>query len=494
MYLRSATRSLAAVLSVCLSVCLSGFPGSAAMAAPAPQGFADLAHQVSPAVVNITTRMKIEPGASAFPQLRHETPQSGPMNQLEDFLRQFMQNNMQPARPEPVRALGSGFIVSPDGYIVTNNHVVKDADSIMIELFSGKKLEASVIGVDPSTDIALLKVSSATQLPYVPLGDSEKMKVGDWVLAMGNPLGQGFSISAGIVSAEGRALGGQFDDYIQTDAAINKGNSGGPLFNMDGEVVGVNTAILSPDGGSIGIGFAMSSNVVKKVVGQIRTYGETRRGWLGVRIQSVTPDIAQSLGLKTPEGVLVAQVMDGPASRAGIKAGDVIVGVDGAATRTVRDLVNRIADSAVGKSVNVGLFRDGRKMTVRVVLAQRQDQSPGASAAEESPSGKAEPPMPATVSIFGMTMAEISPEIRTRMGLPDGAQGIVVIRVDPDGAASGKGVQAGDMVTRIATRDIAHLSDIETALKTAGSSGRAAVLLQLTRDGNPVFVGFPLTK
>ena len=279
-----------------------------------PESFADLAQKVSPAVVNITTSTVVAQGTGPSPIVPEGSP-------FEDFFRDFQDrnNNGRGDRPRRTSALGSGFVISEDGYIVTNNHVIETADEIIIEFFSGKELPASVIGTDPKTDIALLKVEADEPLPFVSFGDSDTARVGDWVIAMGNPLGQGFSVSAGIVSARNRELSGTYDDYIQTDAAINRGNSGGPLFNLDGQVVGVNTAILSPNGGSIGIGFSMASNVVAKVVDQLKEYGETRRGWLGVKIQDVTADMAEAMGLEAPEGALVSEVPDGPAKEAGIE-------------------------------------------------------------------------------------------------------------------------------------------------------------------------------
>jgi serine protease Do len=287
--------------------------------------FADLSDRLSPAVVNITTTTNV---AQVDSGPRPIIPEGSP---FEDFFRDFLERNNpgQPPRQRRGSALGSGFIISQDGYIVTNNHVIESADEIQIELFDGGELEARLIGRDPRTDIALLKVESDRPLPFVAFGNSDAARVGDWVLAIGNPLGQGFSVSAGIISARNRTLQGSYDDFIQTDAAINRGNSGGPLFNMGGEVIGVNTAILSPTGGSIGIGFAMSSAVVERVVAQLRDFGETRRGWLGVRIQNVDPDVAEALGMTEAKGALVTDVPEGPALEAGLRAGDVILEFDG---------------------------------------------------------------------------------------------------------------------------------------------------------------------
>ena len=281
-----------------------------------PESLAPLAEKISPSVVNITTSTLVE-GRTAPQGI---VPEGSP---FEDFFREFQDrnNNENGNRPRRSSALGSGFVISEDGYVVTNNHVIEGADEILIEFFNGSELKATVIGTDAKTDIALLKVEAERALPFVPFGDSDTANVGDWVIAMGNPLGQGFSVSAGIVSARNRALSGSYDDYIQTDAAINRGNSGGPLFNMDGEVIGVNTAILSPNGGSIGIGFSMAANVVQNVVDQLQEFGETRRGWLGVRIQDVTDDIAEAIGLEPVLGALVTSVPEGPAKEAGMEDG-----------------------------------------------------------------------------------------------------------------------------------------------------------------------------
>ncbi|MFN3144419.1 MAG: trypsin-like peptidase domain-containing protein [Paracoccaceae bacterium] len=297
-----------AFLALVLGLALLIAQSLSAAAQGMPKSFADLAEKVSPAVVNITTSTTVA-ATSPGPVVPEGSP-------FEDFFRDFMDRNQDgPQRPRRSSALGSGFVISEDGFIVTNNHVIQGADEILIEFFSGEELEAQVVGTDPNTDIALLKVDSDEPLPFVTFGDSDASRVGDWVMALGNPLGQGFSVSVGIVSARGRALSGSYDDYIQTDAAINRGNSGGPLFNLDGEVIGVNTAILSPNGGSIGIGFAMSSAVVTKVVDQLQRFGETRRGWLGVRIQDITGDLAEGTGPKRPRRWSIA--VRAPGSRPG---------------------------------------------------------------------------------------------------------------------------------------------------------------------------------
>jgi len=449
----------------------------AAHAQTRPVTFADLADQVSPAVVNITTSQTVATNTGPMPQVPEGSP-------FEDFFRDFMDRNQDGApRPRRSQALGSGFVISPDGYIVTNNHVIEGADEILIEFFSGEELEAEVVGTDPNTDLALLKVE-AEDLPFVPWGESEDMRVGDWVMAMGNPLGQGFSVSAGIVSARGRALSGTYDDYIQTDAAINRGNSGGPLFNMDGEVIGVNTAILSPNGGSIGIGFAMSSRVAVGVIDQLREFGETRRGWLGVRIQDVTDDIAESLGLASARGALVTDVPEGPAAEAGIEAGDLITAFNGRPVEDTRELVRRVGDAAVGATVPVTLLRDGEEITLDVTLGRRET-------AEAAVPAAAPEPEPVEREILGLTVTQTTPGLAEEFGL-GGAEGLLVVDVAPDSEAFEKGLRAGDLITEAGQQPVETVADLEERIEEARDAGRRSLLLLVRRAGDPRFVALSL--
>jgi serine protease Do len=473
-------RGAAAIIGAALvALALALVQASGAVAQTRPSSFADLAESVSPAVVNITTSTTVASRSGPMP----EVPEGSP---FEDFFRDFMDRNGQPQQPRRSQALGSGFVISEDGFIVTNNHVIEGADEINIEFFTGGELTAEVVGTDPKTDIALLKVEADGPLPFVPFGDSDASRVGDWVMAMGNPLGQGFSVSAGIVSARGRALSGTYDDYIQTDAAINRGNSGGPLFNMDGQVIGVNTAILSPTGGSIGIGFAMASNVVTRVVEQLKEYGETRRGWLGVRIQDVTPDIAESLGLDEARGALVTDLPEGPAKASGMESGDVILSFDGQDITDTRELVTLVGNSEVGASVRVVVWRDGARETLRVTLGRREEAEGAATELLEENAG------PVEAEILGLTLSEMTEELREQLGLSSGEEGLVVMSVDEESEAYEKDLRAGDVITEAGQQQVTRIAELEDRVAEAREAGRKSILLLVRRAGEPRFVALPV--
>ncbi len=462
--------------AIALSVALIAGPVPQVLAQDRPASFAELAEQISPAVVNITTTTTI--AASTLPQ--GVVPEGSP---FEDLFRDF---NGPQGGPRRSNALGSGFVISEDGYVVTNNHVIEGADEIMIEFFEGGEMKAEVVGTDPNTDIALLKVD-ATGLDFVEFGDSDTSRVGDWVLAMGNPLGQGFSVSAGIVSARNRELSGTYDDYIQTDAAINRGNSGGPLFNLDGEVIGVNTAILSPNGGSIGIGFSMASNVVKNVVDQLKEYGETRRGWLGVRIQDVTEDMVDAIvGLEQTGGALVTDVPVGPAMDAGVKAGDVIIRFDGKEVANTRELVRMVGNAPVGAEVDVTVLRDGDEVELAVTLGRRET-------AESVLPATMEPDVPATADLFGMTLSELSEELSTQYGI-NTDRGVLVLSVEPGSDAEDKGLREGDLITEAGQQPVENIDDLETRISEARDAGRRSLLLLIRRGGEPRFVALNIEE
>ncbi len=449
----------------------------------APESFADLAEEISPSVVNITTSTTVAARTGPAPVVPEGSP-------FEDFFRDFLdrQDQGQGDQPRRSQALGSGFVISEDGYIVTNNHVIEGADQILIEFFSGDELPAQVIGTDPNTDIALLKVESDVPLPFVSFGDSDIARVGDWVMAMGNPLGQGFSVSVGIISARNRALSGSYDDFIQTDAAINRGNSGGPLFNMDGQVIGVNTAILSPNGGSIGIGFSMSSAVVTNVVDQLKEFGETRRGWLGVRIQDVTEELAEALELSEVAGALVTDVPEGPAFDGGMKSGDVILSFDGTEVEDTRELVRKVGETAVGKAVRVVVYRDGKTKTLKITLGRREEAEGLAAPASENTA----PPAPVISEILGLTVSELTDENRAELGIDGDLDGLVVVTIDESSEAYAQGMRIGDVVVEAGQQAVHRIADLERLVEEAKEAGRKSLLLLVRRDLDPRFVAISL--
>ena len=475
-FLRPVLRT-SSILALVVGLGLGLAPASDVQAFGTPESFADLADQVSPAVVNITTSAMVAGPADGMPMVPEGSP-------FQDFFEDFGPPGGGTHREG---ALGSGFVISEDGYIVTNNHVIEGADEIEIEFFSGERLKAKLVGTDLKTDIALLKVESDKPLPFVSFGNSDLMRVGDWVMAMGNPLGQGFSVSAGIVSARGRELSGTYDDFIQTDAAINQGNSGGPLFNMDGQVIGVNTAILSPNGGSIGIGFSMGSNVVSKVVDQLKEFGETRRGWLGVQIQDVTPDVAEAMGLVEAKGALVTDVPEGPAKEAGIASGDVITMFAGEEVADAGDLTRRVADAPVGEAVPVIVLRGGQTEVLQVTLGRREDAE-----AVTMPASATAPDAPSEMETLGMTLAPLDDDLRDRLGLDPSAEGLIVLNVDPSSEAYTKGLVEGDLITEAGQQHITRLQDIEDRIKDAKDAGRKSILLLVRRGGDPRFVALSI--
>ena len=448
----------------------------------AQQGsLAPLAEKISPSVVNITTSTTVS--RRTGPQ--GIVPEGSP---FEDFFRDRDQG--REGAPRRSSALGSGFVISEDGYVVTNNHVIEGADEILVEFFNGEELTAEVVGTDPNTDIALLKVEADEPLPFVPFGDSDEARVGDWVIAMGNPLGQGFSVSAGIVSARNRELSGRYDDYIQTDAAINRGNSGGPLFNMDGEVIGVNTAILSPTGGSIGLGFSMASNVVTRVVDQLQEFGETRRGWLGVQIQDVTEDMAEAMGLESTAGAAVNGVLEGPAEDAGIEIGDVIISFDGKDVEDTRGLVRQVGNTPVGEAVRVVVRRGDETKTLMVTLGRREDAEAATPAVAQSEEDAA----PSTKEMLGLSLTVLNDELREQLGTAADAEGLAVTEVDEESEAYEKGLRAGDVITEAGQQKVRTIADLEDRVEAAREAGRKSLLLLVRRAGDPRFVALSLAE
>ncbi|KJE36065.1 serine protease [Thalassospira sp. HJ] len=464
-----------------------------ANARPAPESFADLAEKLLPSVVNISTsQMVAERQGPDF--------QFPPGSPFEDLFRDFMDRNGQGGQggqaPQRRRAtaLGSGFIISADGYIVTNNHVIDGADEITVRLHDGDTLDAELIGRDPKTDVALLKVEPTEDLPFVKWGDSDNSRIGDWAMAIGNPFGLGGTVTAGIISARNRDINqGPYDDFIQTDASINRGNSGGPLFNLDGDVIGINSAIYSPSGGSVGIGFAIPSAIAQSVVDQLKEYGRTRRGWLGVHIQTVTEDIADSVGLDEASGAMVAGVSeDGPAQAAGIKQGDVILTFDGKKVESMRRLPRIVAETKIGKDVDVEIWRDGEKQTVQVELGELEEEVVAASAGS---SEEQEAPAVAEASIdaLGIKIANVDEGLRQRYNLAEGTEGVIVTEVAGDSYAAEKGVRPGDIIIEASHSSVSSVEDVVNAVETAIDDDKRTILMLIETSAGPRYFGLTLS-
>jgi serine protease Do len=495
-------RLLAAVASVAiigaagLSAVTSGtapvFAEAVKVEAPQTPGFADVVEQVSPAVVSVRVKAKIEPASDTdfqmFGRGFEDLPDDHPMKRFFKEFRGFgdqdgQRPNRRPRRdggPRPV-AQGSGFFISEDGYLVTNNHVVEGGAEFTIVDDAGKEFDAKLVGTDPRTDIAVLKVDSeGTKFTYVDFADDSRVRVGDWVVAVGNPFGLGGTVTAGIVSARGRDIGaGPYDDFLQIDAAVNRGNSGGPAFNLNGEVVGVNTAIFSPSGGNVGIAFAIPASTAREVAQDLIKDGVVQRGWLGVEIQAVTPEIADSLGLTGEKGALVSNAQDkGPAKKAGIVAGDIITAVDGKEVASPKELARIIGGIAPGKTVDVTVWRSGKSETVKVDLGEL----PGAEK-QASLQGGETPSQSDQLADLGLTLTP-----------SEDGKGVVVTDVDPGSDAAERGLRAGDVITNVNSKPVSGSGDIEKAMEEAAKAGRKAVLVQVSRDDASRFVTLPVAK
>ena len=456
----------------------------------APDGFADLVEKLLPAVVNISTTQKVEQSAGEE-HPGFQFPEGSP---FRDFFDQYNRRKGDRS-PRQASSLGSGFIIDPEGYVVTNNHVIEGGEEITVILHDGERYHAEVIGRDKKTDLALLKIEADTPLPAVNLGDSNKARVGDWVIAIGNPLGLGGTVTAGIVSARGRDIrSGPYDDYIQTDAPINRGNSGGPLFNTAGDVIGINTAILSPSGGSIGIGFSVPSNIATNVLNQLREFGTTRRGWLGVNIQSVTPEIAESLGLDEARGALVAGVTkDGPAEAAGLKQGDVIIEFNARPVEEMRKLPRMVAETAVGKDVAVRVWREGGEvdLTVRLGELEKVDQ---ASLRTGTGSAKPKGNTSQEVDELGMALSSITPELTEKFGIAKEAKGVVVTGVNKQSDAEEKQLKPGDVIVEVNQEPVSSPDDVAEQVRQAREKGRSMVLLLIDKEGDMRFIPLKIEK
>jgi len=455
----------------------------------APNSFADLSEELLPAVVNISTTQLRQTSEFHGP----EVPDFPPGSPFEEFFKEFFERQQRPEGvPRRATSLGSGFIVDSSGYVVTNNHVISEADEIKVILQDNTHLEAKIVGHDPKTDIALLKVETDHKLPALKWGNSAKVRVGDWVLAIGNPFGLGGSVTAGIVSARQRDINaGPYDDFIQTDAAINRGNSGGPLFNMNGEVIGVNTAIISPQGTSVGVGFSIPSNLAQSVVKQLRDFGRTRRGWLGVRIQSVTDEIAESMGLPKPDGALVANVTGGgPAEQAGIQQGDVILEFDGKHVPEMRKLPRIVAETQVGKAVDVVIWRKGEKKTFQVTLGELEE----AEKAQQASLTTEGTVTPQTGETLGLTLSAMTDSLRERFELGEDIEGVVVTAVDASSTASEKGVRPGDVIVEAGQDKVSAPDQIKAKVEEAKAAGRKSVLLLIQRKADLRFIALRIDE
>jgi serine protease Do len=491
---RPALTSRLRLMGIAISLGAASLLATVPASARGPDGIADIAEKVIDSVVNISTSQSVEAkgGRDAMPQLPPGSP-------FEEFFDDFFKNRrggspkggerseMQP--PRKTNSLGSGFIIDASGVVVTNNHVIADADEINVIMNDGTKIKAELVGVDKKTDIAVLKFKPVKPVNAVKFGDSDKLRLGEWVIAIGNPFSLGGSVTAGIVSARNRDISqGPYDNYIQTDASINRGNSGGPLFNLEGEVVGVNTLIISPTGGSIGLGFAVPSKTVAGVVDQLRQFGELRRGWLGVRIQQVTDEIAESLSIKPARGALVAGVDDkGPAKPAGIEPGDVVVKFDGKDVKDPKDLSRVVADTAVGKEVDVVIIRKGKEETRKVTLGRLEDNEKVQQAAAKTKEEPAEKPV--TQKALGLDLAALSKDLRTKYKIKESVKGVIITGVDGASDAAEKRLSAGDVIVEVAQEAVTNAADIKKRVDQLKKDGKKSVLLLVSNgEGELRFV------
>lgn len=463
-----------------LLIVLASINFAKAQAPNGPASVADLAEGLMGAVVNISTSQSVESSG------QRNTPRNAPDGQpFQEFFDEFFQDRDDGRRTpnQQVSSLGSGFVIDAEGTVVTNNHVIENADNIEVIFADGRRLDAVLVGADHKTDLAVLKVESDEPLAFVPVGDSTKMRIGDWVMAIGNPFGLGGSVSIGIVSAIGRDINsGPYDNYIQTDAAINRGNSGGPLFNMAGEVIGINTAIISPSGGSIGIGFSVPTELASNVINQLRDFGETRRGWLGVRIQPVTDDIAESLGMDEAKGALVAGVIpEGPVEGI-MQAGDIIVKFDGKEVGTVRDLPRIVAESPVGKEVDVEILRKGEMQNIKVTLGRLEDGERKLAAANDDQPAVTEDDTPAVVELMGMELRELTDALRDEFAIDENTNGVLINTVDEGSNADKKDVQTGNVIVEVAQEAVKTPQDVQEVIEKLKSDGRRNAFFMISNQ------------
>ncbi|WP_300541332.1 Do family serine endopeptidase [Maricaulis sp.] len=441
----------------------------AVLAHPAPDGFADLAERLSPAVVNISAAQRLDSG-NGLP----EFPEGSPLERFNDIFGDA---------PRIANSLGSGFIIDPEGLVVTNNHVIDGADEVEVSLPDGRVFAADVVGIDPVTDLAVLRMQVNEPLPSVAFGDSDTARVGDWVIAIGNPFGLGGTLTAGVVSARGREAGGRYDDYIQTDVAINTGNSGGPLFNMSGDVIGVNTLILSPTGASVGISLSIPSNIATRVVDQLIEFGETRRGWLGVSVHRVTAELAESFELDTPHGAIVSRVEEGgPADAAGLRQGDLVLRFDGRRVRDSQSFPRMVAESEIGREVEIEIIRRDRPMTLDITIGELEEEGGAGAPEDEDNDGVVDPTPGNGNTILGMTLGVLDAPARRRYRVDPDAVGVLVTEVDPASDAAGK-IRPGDVVEEVEFTRVETVADIR---EIVSGHGGGPIRFQINRGGQYV--------
>jgi serine protease Do len=470
------------------------FVASTAHAEGMPSGFADLVEKLSPAVVNISTTQKVKSTRMPFGLPFQDMPDLKNAPELEpfrDFFDRFGHNQEEVERD--AYSLGSGFVIDSKGYVITNNHVIEGSEEITVTFSDNTKYTAKIIGRDKKTDLALLKIESDKPFPFVPLGDSDAMRVGDWVIAIGNPFGLGGSVTQGIISARQRSINaGPFDDFLQTDAPINRGNSGGPLFNVKGEVIGINTAIFSPSGGSVGIGFAIPTELAKPVIAQLKEFGRTHRGWLGVKIQEVNEEMAESVGLPKPMGALVLEISKGsPADKAGLAAGDIITAFGGKPVTEMRFLPRMVAETKIGKSSTVTFWRKGVSKTVDIKVGELDEGSEEKLLSADD-KGTSEKGKRADVEeVLGMSVATVSSRLREEFSLEEQA-GVVVVDVTAGSAAGKRGIRAGDVISSVNNEAVASISDLKKAFEAARKNGRKFAMVKVTRGKDTAFITLPV--
>ena len=504
--------ALASVFALPAAAPLVLLPAPAA-ARPAPDSFADLAATLLPAVVNISSASAVQQRADRGPDI----PGFPPGSPFEQFFKDFLDRqqrrggggngdggqNQPPNAPNRRGApdangprtvsVGSGFIIDAEGYIVTNNHVIDGADEITVTMTDNTTQKATLVGKDELADLALLKVSAEHPLPHVDWGDSDAARIGDWVLAIGNPFNLGGTVTAGIVSARARNIHqGPYDDFIQTDAAINRGNSGGPLFNMDGKVIGINTAIYSPSGGSVGIGFSVPANQARNVITQLREYGKARRGWLGVSIQQVTPDIAEGFGRHTPDGALVGRLNPGgPAEKSGIKTGDIILKFNGQDVKDMSALPRIVASTEIGRAVPVVVWRDGKEQTINASIGELPPDIQQASATPDKPAPA--PSRTSTIAGLGLTLSPITDDLRSKYSLRPDQKGVVVTGVQDDGTAANRGLKPGDVIVEVQQEPVSSPSDVQERVDRFRRQNRRTVLMLVQSGDGLRWIPVPLT-